>query len=189
MLKINVKDQTATKYNSRNIVSGAVNFIDVQFTFLDNSWDGLNKIYQFTNGEISIDIATNENIVTIPHEVLIAGKFSIKLRGTLLDDTNTIIEKQATTNPLYYDVISSELVTSDNTELPTSDIIDQINTTAQSAKNAVDGILNNEFSILASQYSDELIEINANLVELMSDIDGGDFTVNTSEDEIDGGVF
>lgn len=105
---ITIKGQKASKFNDVLLVSDAVNFPFLSCNF-DKSWDNLNKTYQFTNGDVTIDLETNEQYIPIPQEVLKPGILIVKIKGTKLNIDGDIVTKRATMNPLQYKVTDSML--------------------------------------------------------------------------------
>ncbi len=165
LLRVIIKDQIASKYNDRQIVSDAINFISIGFEF-DSKWDGLDKVYQFTNGDVSVDIHTNKNNVQIPHEVLKAGRLAVKVRGTKLSGDGETIEIKATSNPVYYNIIDSELVEAGNAETVAPDVAEQIRQVAEQA------------SVLANETYDKV-------VEMVQDVEGAIHNANTAANNAD----
>lgn len=98
------------------IVSGQVNFVEIK-TFFDSSWDGLNKSYQFMRSDAVYQVDTNDSLFNLPYEVTEEfGTVEIMVKGTCLDETGEIIEKQVTVTPVRFRVMSSDLVDEDQIE-------------------------------------------------------------------------
>ncbi|MBE6689600.1 MAG: hypothetical protein E7588_10080 [Ruminococcaceae bacterium] len=103
MIKIKIDGQSAHKLNTPVIASGAVNFLFLEAQF-SPEWEGLNKSYIFTNGDVCIQVESNEDKVAVPHEVLTEGEFTVGIKG-ISSDGGERISVKATHNVLSYPVL------------------------------------------------------------------------------------
>lgn len=193
MLKIKINGQFANKYNDKQIVSDAINFIQIEFIF-DNSWDGLNKTYQFSNGSVTIDVETNDTIINIPSEVLITGELVVKVRGVKLNSDGNVVEVKATTNPLYYKITSSELTIADNSQPVAPEIKEQIrqlaeraNMVAENTMGKVVEIENQIYVLLAIK--DDVLQLKADTQVFANNANLSALNAKNSEDNIQDMIY
>lgn len=131
MIKIKVDGQSAQKLNTPVIAAGAVNFLFLQAEF-SADWDGLNKSYIFTNGDICIQIESDEDKIAVPAEVLTEGEFTVGIKGVRLDELNNSVGVKATHNALTYRVQASGIDGApQNAKSVTPDLLEQMRAMAE----------------------------------------------------------
>lgn len=140
ILTINGQEMSGTL--TAPLVSGQVNFVDVK-TFFDSSWDGLNKSYQFKNGDRVVELESNNEIIQLPYEATLdAGCIEINVFGTLLDVDGVTVLRKATANYLRFKVNASNASDDpDNVGDVSATVVEQIRKIAEDTDVRVDELI------------------------------------------------
>lgn len=140
MVILEVCKQEMWRKNEPVLVADEVNFVQLKVAF-DESWTGLNKSYQFKNGLSTYQIESNDETITIPHEVMTVGTLEIMIKGTKLDENSQIIDTKATVTPATIEIQESGLVDNpNNTGEATPTVIEQIREIAENAENIAESV-------------------------------------------------
>lgn len=137
-LEIEVKQQTVKLLGNNVLIAESKNYVYANFDFTED-WLDLVKTVFFKQGEntfITLVLDQN-NSCLIPKELLVAdGEFTIHVVGS---DNDVRI----TTNPLRIFVKGNQIITGDNTGIPTVDFLTESVTTVKKYRDEAEEFANN----------------------------------------------
>lgn len=144
ILNFSVKGQSLSVSSALPvIVSDTIDYLSAQFYF-DGSWDGMQKIAHFKNGDTVFDFLLTDGAITpADHLNLGSGLWSVYVHGDKAEGGETV--QRLTTNSAYIKVTASGVINGNPAPVTPASLGEQILAVAQGAKLEVDKL--NSYSV------------------------------------------